>query len=239
VPNTAVPISPRGRELIPERHLQSYALGWYLWDYRGRLVINHDGGLPGMFSLTAFVPEADLGVAVLCNAESLLTRAVLLRAIDLFTDAPDRDWSGHMLDFLRRAEAEAAAREEADAGSCAPEGCGTPCVPPSPPLDAYVGRYENPLLGAAEVTLGEGRLAIRLTDHGGLDGPLEPTGCALFHCVWSNPIFVESDVTFDVVDAVVRSLSFQVVPDFIDPVAYEFVRVDSRGPDVASPAVRL
>jgi hypothetical protein len=57
--------------------------------------------------------------------------------------------------------------------------------------------------------------------------------------VWSNPIFVESDVTFDVVDAVVRSLSFQVVPDFIDPVAYEFVRVDSRGPDVASPAVRL
>lgn len=67
--------SPRGRP-PPKRssalkaNFRGYALGLGVSDYRGRKLITHTGGLPGYTSRLAWLPELNLGVAVLTNQES-------------------------------------------------------------------------------------------------------------------------------------------------------------------------
>jgi beta-lactamase class C len=47
-----------------------YALGWRVFDYKGMRVIHHGGGLRGFRSEMALVPEKNLGMVVLFNAET-------------------------------------------------------------------------------------------------------------------------------------------------------------------------
>jgi CubicO group peptidase (beta-lactamase class C family) len=218
-PHTAIPLGPLGRSLIPERHLLSYALGWAVWDYRGRLVVSHEGGLPGMFSYVAFVPEADVGVAVLTNAEQSLTRAVVMQVLDLALDAPPRDWSLALREWEQSLEQPATPGTEPTAVDAAPAG-------PSLPLSAYAGAYHNPLLGRAELVESPDGLHLALPDHGGLDGTLAPAAGEAFECRWSDPSFGTSIVELDVEQGRAVRLRFQVRPDFIDPLVYEFTRTD-------------
>lgn len=218
-PHTAIPLGPAGRSMIPERHLLSYGLGWAVWDYRGKLVVSHEGGLPGMFSSVAFVPEADLGVAVLINAEESLARAVVLQVLDAALDAPPRDWSCTLREWERALEEQAAAAVET-----APDADAEPPAPPSLPTAGYTGGYANELLGRAEVVEEPAGLRLRLPDHGGLDGALAPSSGDTFDCRWSDPVFGASEVEFDVEEGRAVRLRFQVYPEFIDPLVYEFRR---------------
>ncbi len=45
-----------------------YGLGWRLFDYAGTPLVFHSGGLRGYVSQIAFLPEHDLGIVVLLNA---------------------------------------------------------------------------------------------------------------------------------------------------------------------------
>jgi CubicO group peptidase (beta-lactamase class C family) len=49
------------------RHFLAYGLGWYMQDYRGKLMIEHSGGYDGMVSRTSFMPEINAGVVILNN----------------------------------------------------------------------------------------------------------------------------------------------------------------------------
>ncbi|NMC70919.1 MAG: DUF3471 domain-containing protein [Myxococcales bacterium] len=158
-------------------------------------------------------------MAVLINAEALLARAVALQVLDAALDAPPRDWSAALLEWERAAE------EQAAASASTEEDRGPP-APPSLPLSGYAGTYENGLLGRAEVAEASGGLHLRLTDHGGLDGPLAPSSGDAFRCRWSNPVFGESEVGFDVEEGRAVRLRFQVRPEFIDPLVYEFRRAE-------------
>ena len=45
-------------------HFVAYGLGWGLKDEKGKIIISHTGGLPGMLSKTILVPELNLGIVV-------------------------------------------------------------------------------------------------------------------------------------------------------------------------------
>jgi beta-lactamase class C len=45
-----------------------YAMGWRVFDYAGTKLVFHSGGLRGYVSQIAFLPEQNLGIAVLLNA---------------------------------------------------------------------------------------------------------------------------------------------------------------------------
>ena len=70
---SAQTILPIRENPAPLRELQakfsSYGLGWFLRDYRGRKLVTHTGGAPGYVSRVMLVPEENLGVVVLTNAE--------------------------------------------------------------------------------------------------------------------------------------------------------------------------
>lgn len=59
-----------------------YALGWRVFDYRGMRVVHHGGGVRGYRSEMAFVPEANLGIVLLFNAESKVANDVVPAFLD-------------------------------------------------------------------------------------------------------------------------------------------------------------
>jgi len=64
-----------------------YATGWRVFDYKGVRAIHHGGGVRGFRSEMAFVPEANIGVILLFNAESNLANDVVSVFLDNLTDS--------------------------------------------------------------------------------------------------------------------------------------------------------
>ncbi|MDT8428532.1 MAG: serine hydrolase domain-containing protein [Pseudomonadales bacterium] len=80
--------TPRGNYFNrwPRLDKAYYALGWRVFDYAGIRVIHHGGGVRGFRSELALIPEFDLGVVVLFNAESSVANDVIPGFLDLAID---------------------------------------------------------------------------------------------------------------------------------------------------------
>ncbi|GJM12129.1 MAG: hypothetical protein DHS20C12_05320 [Pseudohongiella sp.] len=63
-----------------------YATGWRVFDYKGQRVVHHGGGVRGYRSEMAFVPEANIGLVLLFNAESNLANDIVPAFLDNLTD---------------------------------------------------------------------------------------------------------------------------------------------------------
>lgn len=63
-----------------------YATGWRVFDYKGQRVVHHGGGVRGYRSEMAFVPEANIGVVLLFNAESNLANDIVPAFLDNLMD---------------------------------------------------------------------------------------------------------------------------------------------------------
>src|SRR6185503_16090943 len=83
-------ISEQAEKFKPSRHFNLYGLGWILSDYHGRLMVSHGGGLDGMTSQVAMLPEERLGVVVLTNSETPLSSIIANKVIDEFLGVPER-----------------------------------------------------------------------------------------------------------------------------------------------------
>jgi beta-lactamase class C len=64
-----------------------YATGWRVLDYRGIRAIHHGGGVRGYRSEMTFVPEANIGMVLLFNAESNLANDVVPTFLDNLTNS--------------------------------------------------------------------------------------------------------------------------------------------------------
>src|SRR6185437_4201981 len=93
-PQTILPTRDEPGPLAGLRsHFAAYALGWGLRDYRGRKLVGHTGGVAGFVSRVMLVPEENLGVVILTNAESGgAFDAVLFHVLDHYFGALKTDW---------------------------------------------------------------------------------------------------------------------------------------------------
>ena len=66
-----------------------YATGWRVFDYKEQRVIHHGGGVRGYRSEMAFVPEANIGLVLLFNAESNLANDIVPAFLDNLMDTAD------------------------------------------------------------------------------------------------------------------------------------------------------
>lgn len=101
------------RERTPS---SAYGLGWRIFDYAGRKVVGHHGGVRGYRSLVLFDPERKIGVAALWNSSSGRPNGIEYEVMDLFYRLPFRDWLG-----IDEGSAEPAA-EPAETAETIPEG---------------------------------------------------------------------------------------------------------------------
>jgi CubicO group peptidase (beta-lactamase class C family) len=222
-------ISEALEKFNPTQHFSLYGLGWQLSDYQGRKVVAHGGGLDGMTSRVAMLPEENLGVVVLTNSETQLSPSLTNRVFDAFLGLPARDWSA---DYLARAKA---GREAADAAARKLEDARVPDTRPSLALDAYAGTYTGAMYGDARVTQEGGRLVLRLLHSPNFVGDLEHWHFDTFRLRWRETVvypFPRGWVTFTLDPrAKVSEMKIDVPnPDF-DFKELEF----RRAPDAPTP----
>jgi hypothetical protein len=174
-------VSVWAQENLGQR-FNGYGLGWNIWDYRGRKVVSHSGGLTGMISLQTLLPEERLGIIVLTNyAPDAPTRAITYRILDAYLGEPPRDWNEVYLNSRRQREERARQQEERLREARVGE------TTPSLPLVAYTGVYSEPASGDAVVRLEEGHLVFDYNPRH--LGDLEHWHHDVFRVTWRHPIY--------------------------------------------------
>ena len=89
-------------------HFYAYGLGWGIRDVNGYIKLSHTGGMPGMLSQTILIPELDLGVVVLTNADpggySFISIPNLI--VDSYIGVDSVDWISRMTQAISNRESE-------------------------------------------------------------------------------------------------------------------------------------
>jgi CubicO group peptidase (beta-lactamase class C family) len=223
-PQTIIPISEVGERFNPTRHFNTYGLGWFLSDYHGRKVASHGGGLDGMISQVAMMPEENLGVVVLSNSETSLPSIMVNKTFDVFLGAPARDWSAELLTRANQAKAAGAVEEKKIEDERAKN------TRPSLSLQQYAGRYTGEMYGDARITEENGKLVLRLVPSPNFVGDLEHWQYDTFRVKWRASVsypFPKGFITFTLnAQGKVDEMKIDVPnPDF-DFKELEFKRVD-------------
>jgi CubicO group peptidase (beta-lactamase class C family) len=141
--------------LNPDTVQVSYALGWLVYDHRGKKVVSHGGMYDGFRVQVTMLPDEKLGIAVLANLHDTRMNAALTNSlIDLYAGLPAKDWNGY---FKKVVEDETAERKEQIA---ARDKARDPTKKPVLALAAYAGEYAHPAYGTATVRAADGKLVL-------------------------------------------------------------------------------
>jgi CubicO group peptidase (beta-lactamase class C family) len=180
-PQTIVP--PDGSwTLLGRTHFDAYGLGWFLEDFNGYKRVFHSGGLDGMVTYQSLVPELNLGVIVLTNADERdAYKTIGLAITDAYTGGPPRDW----VELVQGLQAERVREHAASDARRKPA--------PAPGVDLakldltpFIGTYKDPWRGEAAIApAGEG-LTLTFSHTQELTGPLTPIRPGLFIVRWRN-----------------------------------------------------
>lgn len=164
---------PIGEPSVPQLaavkpNFAGYGEGWNLSDYRGRKLVWHTGGWPGMVSRLTLVPEHKLGVIVLTSQEvGAAFNAVTLRALDAYLDAPKTDWVAAYAASVAKAQGKADESWQKHLKARAANS------KPSLPLAGYAGTYRDPWYGDIAIAQEGGKLVMRFSHTRELVGDLE------------------------------------------------------------------
>jgi CubicO group peptidase (beta-lactamase class C family) len=154
-PQTIIRLQGSVRAMHPDTHQLGYAMGWLVFDHRGKLVLAHGGVIDGFRVQITLLPEERLGFVVLSNLhETRMNQALTNTLIDLYCGLPGRDWNGYFLKVV--AEDEARKRSEIEARNTARK----PNTTPSLPLPSYAGEYRDAAYGKAKVVADGGKLVL-------------------------------------------------------------------------------
>ena len=133
-----------------------YGLGWNIGTYNDEVFIHHFGGFSGFHSHIGFLPEHNIGVAVLVNtgAGGGLATAIARLAYDLMLEKGEPAELAEQ--STRRAKLMARSTRRAIAADRARRAARPQQLPR--PLEDYTGVFESFALGRAEIRLVDGRL---------------------------------------------------------------------------------
>ncbi len=194
-PAVILPISRGSSEFVPSRHFNTFGLGWNVWDYQGRKIVSHSGGLDGMISRTAMMPEENLGLVVLTNSEQSVSTILQYKIFDVFTNAKERDWSADYRVFADRS----ITREKAEQQKL--EDSRIKNTKPSIALEDYAGTFTGELYGDATVSNEDGKLVLRLKPAPNFVADLEHWHLNTFQIKWRPTVaynFPTGFVTFSI-----------------------------------------
>lgn len=137
-------------------HLRNYALGWSVFDYNGRLVVRHDGGLPGYLSRVILLPEENAAFVLLNNDMSWINYAVSEKLINMITGKESENVIENMTGRYEKYKLMEEKQKETRINSRIPD------TSPSLTLEEYAGSYEDAMYGTTLVELKEGKLYVEM-----------------------------------------------------------------------------
>ena len=213
---TPIPVAqPSVPDLLPAKpNFIAYGQGWMLSDYRGRKLVWHTGGWPGMVSRVTLMPEHGLGVVVLTNAElGGAFNAITLRVLDTYLDAehdraaPKTDWNAAYGAALAKS------REKADESWAKHQASRAKNSRPSLPLAGYAGTYRDAWYGDVSIVREDDALRMAFSRTPSLTGTLSHWQHDTFIVRWDERwLNADAFVTFTLdVDGKVREAGMQAV----------------------------
>ncbi len=189
---TPIAVGKVAKELTPlQPNFAGYGAGFFLRDYRGKKMVWHTGGLAGMVSLVALIPDLRVGVAVFTNQEvGGAFYSIGWRALDHFL--------GEKYDWIA---AYKAVKERTDSANTAADqktsAIRDSLSSPSLPLIKYAGTYSDAWYGDIRIEMREGKLFMQMVPTPALGGYLEHYQYNTFIARWNDPeMRADSFVTF-------------------------------------------
>jgi CubicO group peptidase (beta-lactamase class C family) len=191
-PQTILPIRDPPPALAGlKANFADYALGWGLRDYHGRKLVGHSGAVAGFVSRVMLVPEENLGVVVLTNAEEDgAFDSILYHVLDHYFHLPPTDWvtayktvedkqQKDAADTMKRAEAARSAGAK-----------------PSLPLEKYSGVYNDAWYGPITIRMENNSLVITFDHTPTMTGDLQHWQHDTFKAHWRDRTIEDAFVTF-------------------------------------------
>jgi CubicO group peptidase (beta-lactamase class C family) len=191
-PQTILPIGDLPPALAPlKAKFADYALGWGLRDYRGRKLIGHTGGVGGFVSRVMLVPEENLGIVILTNAEEGgAFDSILFDTLDYYFHLPPTDWVAAFKTVTDQQERDAAgAMKKAESGR---DGNSRPSLP----LEKYASIYNDAWYGPITIAMENGGLTISFDHSPGMIGDLRHWQYDTFKAHWRTRTIEDAFITF-------------------------------------------
>lgn len=214
--DVAIMLSSRKSAVNPT-HFTGYGLGVFTTDFNGKAVYWHTGGADGFVSNVCFVPEENLGIAILTNNDNQNFFEVLrYQILDAYLKVPYSDRSKKQLASFN--EEMKAQLDEIKAWRDRVKG-----EKPKLPLSAYAGNYSNDLYGDIKITAEDNRLKINFLTHPNLSALLDYMDKDEWLMEYNHIGYGIFSVKFDVEGNKVKSVTTPQNP-FIEYDPYTFIK---------------
>jgi CubicO group peptidase (beta-lactamase class C family) len=191
-PQTILPIGTYAPPLAGLKPtFADYALGWALRDYHGRKLVGHTGGVAGFVSRVMLVPDENLGVVVLTNAEEDgAFDSILYHVLDHYFGLPPTDWIAAYKSVRDMDEKDAMEAMKKAEGARASDS------KPSLPLEKYAGIYNDAWYGPITIRAENAGLVITFDHTPSMIGDLQHWQYNTFKAHWRDRTIEDAFVTF-------------------------------------------
>ena len=196
-PQTVLPLGPGDDRNSPLFAMQpkfaDYALGWVVEDYRGHKLVGHTGGVFGFVTRVMLVPDENLGIVILTNAEEEgAFDSILYHIIDHYLGAPPTDWIGELKKRRDKQIEQAGEISKAAAASRATDS------QPSLPLEKYAGVYQDAWYGPVTIGSAAGKLSFTMDHTPAAVADLEHYQYNTFKAHWRARTMEDAYLTFTI-----------------------------------------
>lgn len=204
----------RKSSLFP-MHFRGYGLGIFAADYNGKQIYWHTGGASGMVSNVCFVPEENLGIAILTNNDNQnFFEALRYQVLDAYLGVKYVNRSQQMLNNFTAADKQSI--EEVKVLKARIKN-----VPPPIALSNYVGEYTNELYGKIMVEQKDDYLTINFKGHDNLTATVKYLDHNEWVIEYNNILFGIHKLKFVTEGTKVDYVDIKV-NDFVEYDAYTF-----------------
>jgi CubicO group peptidase (beta-lactamase class C family) len=208
--------SSRKSAIFP-MHIRGYGLGLNVADYNGRQVYWHTGGAGGIVSNVCFVPEENLGIAILTNNDNQnffeLLRSQIL---DAYLGVPYVNRSLSQLQAFKAGMEQQV--NEINGWKARVKGS-----KPELPMAAYAGVYTNQLYGNITVSQIGNQLKINFETKPDLSATLDYMDNGEWLMQYNNILYGIFAVKFDIGNAKVKSITTRQ-NEFVEYDPYTFTK---------------
>jgi len=189
---TLTPISTEDSPLAALRpKFSAYALGWGIRDYHGHRLVGHSGGVSGFVTRVLLVPEENLGIVILTNAEEGgAFESIVYRVLDSYFGLPPTEWTA----AFKAAEDEQA--KTAKLAMTESEKSRAADSKPSLPPDRYAGVYNDAWYGPITIKQESSGLVFSLDHTPKAVADLQHWQYDTFKAHWRDRTIEDAFVTF-------------------------------------------
>ena len=182
-------------------HFEGYGLGLFMADYAGRQIYWHTGGAGGMVSNVCFVPEENLGIAILTNNDNqYFFEDLRYQILDAYLGVPYVNRSLQNLPgFLSQSATDI---NEINEWKARVKSNKTEL-----PLSAYTGEYTNKLYGKIRISQNKNQLVIHYETKPDLSATLDYMDKGEWLLTYNNILYGVFQVKFDLSGNKVKSLT--------------------------------